>query len=70
MMIAYLPTYVIGDMKNAKMMCYADDCNMYVHAESLALLKSVLETLSERMISYCQDTGLILNNEKTQLMVF
>ena len=64
-MIANLPNSVIGDMKRAKMMCYADDCTIYVHAKSLELLKSDLETLVQRMILYCQKTGLILNNENT-----
>ena len=67
-MIADLPSYVISDMEMAKMMSYADDCNIYVSAKSLDVLKSKLETLSKRMISYCQKTGLILNNEKTQLL--
>ena len=68
-MISDLPTSVIGDMASAKMMSYADDCNMYVHAKSLEILKFLLKTLSRRMISYCLSTGLILNNEKTQLLV-
>ena len=67
-MIADLPTYVISDMEMANMMSYADDCNIYVYAKSLGMLKYKLETLSKRMILYCQKTGLILNNEKTQLM--
>ena len=39
LMIADLPNYVISDMESAKMMCYADDCNMCVHAKSLDVLK-------------------------------
>ena len=68
-MIANLPNSVIGDMETAKMMCYADDCTMYTHAKSLEVLKSNLEKLFRRMMLYCQETGLILKNEKTQLLV-
>lgn len=64
-MIADLPTSVISDMESDNMMSYADNCSMYVCARSLDLLKFCLETLSKRIISYCRDTGLILNNEKT-----
>ena len=52
-MVSDLPSCVIGDMTNAKMMSYADDCNIYVHAKSLKALQSKLEILSERIISYC-----------------
>ena len=69
MMISDLPTSVIGDMKMAKMMSYADDCNFYVHDKSLVILKSKIKTLSKRMIAYCQKTGLVLNSGKTQLLV-
>ena len=68
-MIANLPSSVISDMKNASIMSYADDCNIYVHAKSLNILRSDIEILSKRMISYCQKTGLVLNNDKTQLLV-
>ena len=68
-MIADLPKFVIGDMTMANIMSYADDCNIYVHAKSLDTLKYKLETLARRMITYCQITGLVLNNEKTQLLV-
>ena len=69
MMIANLPTYVIGNMKKARIMSYADDCTIYVHAETLQILKINIEILANRMISFCKDTGLILNSEKTQLLV-
>ena len=32
-------------------------------------MKKTIETLSTRMISYCQNTGLVLNKDKTQLLV-
>ena len=56
-------------MKMAEMMSYTDDCSIYVYGKSLDILKFRIETLSKRMITYCQKTGLILNNEKTQLLV-
>lgn len=68
-MIADLPSSVIGDMERASIMPYADDCNIYVYAKSLSMLKSDLEIRSRNMISYCNKNGSILNSEKTQLLV-
>ena len=68
-MIADMPRFVIGDMANAKMTGYADDSTVYVHTKHVDELKTDLEILSNRMISYCQSAGLILNNNKTQLLV-
>jgi hypothetical protein len=69
LMVADMPQYVIGNMLNAKMMAYADDSTLYVRAKSLELLKADLKRLSNRMISYCRSAGLVLNSEKTQLLV-
>ena len=60
---------VIGEMKNAKMMAYADNSTIYVRSKNLNSLKSDLEELSKRMISYCHSVGLILNNSKTQRLI-
>ena len=68
-MVADMPKSVIGEMKNAKMMAYADDTTIYVRSKSLNSLKSDLEELSKRMISYCHSVGLILNNSKTQRLI-
>ena len=68
-MVADMPKYVIGDLPNAKMTTYADDSEIHVHAKNVEQLKIKLEILSNRMISYCQSTGLVLNNDKTQLLV-
>jgi len=68
-MIADMQKYVIGDSPNANLMAYADDSTLYAHANSMDLLREDLERLSDRMISYCQGTGLVLNNDKTQLLV-
>ena len=69
LMIADLPNSVIGDLTRASMMSYADDCTIYVRSKTLDILKSDIEFLSGKMISYCRKTGLVLNNEKTQLLV-
>ena len=51
------------------MTAYADDSAMYVRAKNLDQLKINLEKVSSRMISYCKNTGLVLNSDKTQLLV-
>jgi len=68
-MIADMHRHVIGDSPNANLMAYADDSTIYAHAKSMDLLRTDLERLSDRMISYSQDTGLVLNKDKTQLLV-
>ena len=49
-------------------MAYADDSTIYAHADNMDLLRVDLERLSNQIISYCQGTGLVLNNDKTQLL--
>ena len=68
-MVADMPKFVIDSEPNAKMTGYADDSTFYVHAKTVGLLKTKLERLSNRMISYCCNSGLILNNDKTQFLV-
>jgi hypothetical protein len=68
-MIADMHRHVIGDSPNANLMAYADDSTIYAHAKSMDLLRTDLERLSDRMITYSQDTGLVLNKDKTQLLV-
>ena len=68
-MIADMQRSVIGDSPNANLMAYADDSTLYAHAKNLDLLRVDLERLSDKMISYCQGTGLVLNKDKTQLLV-
>ena len=50
-------------------MCYADDSTLYLSAESKESLKSNLELMSNRMIRYCNDNGLVINSDKTKLML-
>ena len=68
-MIADMPRSVIGDIPGAIMTGYADNSAVYVSAKNVNQLKVRLERVSSSMISYCQDTGLILNTDKTQLLV-
>ena len=67
-MVADLPEYVTNGTPNAKMMCYADDSTLYQTAKSKESLKSDLEMMSKKMISYCNDNGLIINSSKTKLL--
>ena len=60
---------VIGNVPNAKMVSFADDSTVYVHAKNVQQMKNALEIMSDKMITYCQNTGLVLNNDKTQLLV-
>ena len=68
-MIADMPKRVLGNMGNAKTTGYADDSTVYTHAKNAKLMKKELEILANRMTSYCQSSGLILNSDKTQLLV-
>ena len=61
----HMPDYVIGNTPNAKMIGYADDNIYSLYAFQM---KHGLESVSNRMISYCLRAGLILNNDKTQLL--
>ena len=68
-MVADMPKYVIGDTPNAKTIGYANDSIVYIHSKCIDSLKHGLESVSNRMISYCYSAGLILNNDKTQLLI-
>ena len=68
-MVADMPKYVIGNTPNSKMVGYGDDSTAYVHSKDVCSLKHNLENISNRMITYCHNAGLVLNNDKTQLLV-
>ena len=68
-MVADMPRFVLDGVSNAKMVGYADDSTMYVHAKDMKLLQAGLQRIPNRMISYCNSAGLILNHDKTQLLV-
>ena len=67
--VADMQNFVLRNLTNAKMTGYADDSTAYVRAKNNESLKGNLEDVSSSMISYCQNTRLILNNNKTQLLV-
>ena len=68
-MVADLPGFVTNDTSNGKTMSYADDSSLYASSKDLSALKADLERMSEQMISYRRKAGLILNSDKTQLLV-
>ena len=68
-MVADMPRFVLDKVPNAKMTSCADDSTAYVHANNFDLMKTDLETVSSCMISYCSKAGLVLNSDKTQLLV-
>ena len=67
-MVADLPRYVtqgIPNNVNAKMTCYADDSTVYASSKSAISLQAGLERMSDRMIAYCKEAGLVINSDKT-----
>jgi hypothetical protein len=71
-MVANLPSYVThGAPKNVKvnMMCYGDDSTLYASSKSITLLLEELERMSDRMLTYYREVGLVINSEKTQMIV-
>ena len=71
-MVADLPRYVthgISSDVTAKMTCYADDSTLYVSSKNTASLLLELERMSARMLAYCKETCLVINSDKTQLLV-
>ena len=70
-MVADLPGYVTQGIHNdvtVNMICYADDCTLYASSKSIVLLRKNLELMSDRMIVYCSQSGLVINEAKTQMM--
>ena len=68
-MVADLPGYVTEGTVNAKMCNYCDDSTLYTISKSKETLKSELERMATRMIDYCNRNGLIINSDKTQLLI-
>ena len=50
-------------------MSYADDSTLSVKCKSKETLKAELERMAMRMKDYCSRNGLIMNSDKTQLLV-
>ena len=71
-MVADLPSYVTHGYEsviNAKMMCYADDSTLDASSKCVHTLQNGLAKMSEQMLSYCKQVGLVINSDKTQLLV-
>jgi hypothetical protein len=47
---------------------YADDTTVYVKSKNLEHLKEELEILGIKMVNFCNENGLILNGDKTQIL--
>jgi hypothetical protein len=70
--VADLPAFVTNGAPNdvnAKMMCYADNSTLYVSSKSTVSLREELERMSDRMLTYCKENGLVINGNKTQMLV-
>ena len=50
------------------MVGYADDTTVYVKAKNLEHLRQELQALGRIMVDYCNENGLVLNGQKTQLL--
>ena len=50
-------------------MGYADDTTVYVKSRSIDHLILEMEWVGTKMINYCNDNGLILNCQKTQILM-
>ena len=71
-MVADLTGYVTcgtPDSVCAKMMCWADDSIVYASSKCTLSLQNELERMSDRMIHYCKEVGLVINSDKTQILV-
>ena len=71
-MVSELPGYVTNGAQenvNAKMVCYADDSTLYASSKCEDSLRIELERMSNRMLTFCRRVGLVINSDKTQMMV-
>lgn len=69
-MIHDMPKYLISDslMSSSRVVGYADDTTVYAKSKSLEQLKARLQIGANNMVMYCNDNGLILNSQKTQIL--
>ena len=65
-----MPKFLTRDtqMTSSKVVGYADDATAYVKAKSIENLTGELEWLGSQMVTYCNQNGLKLNSQKTQIM--
>ena len=71
-MVSELPGYVTNGVQgnvDANMICYADDSTLYASSKCEVSLRNELERMSNRMLTFCRQVGLVINSDKTQLMV-
>ena len=53
---------------SSKVVGYADDTTVYVKAKNPEHLREELQALGRIMVDYCNENGLVLNGQKTQLL--
>ena len=71
-MVAALPDYItqgITGKVKSHMMCYADDSTLYASSKCIDSLVLELERMCDRMLAYCKEVGLVINSDKTQMLV-
>ena len=60
---------IISGVPGAALMSYADDTTVWASAKNIDVLKVRLDSLAEKFVAYTAQAGLVLNADKTQLMV-
>ena len=71
-MVSELPSYVtygVSKNVNVNMMCYADDSTLYASSKCEVSLQRELERMSNRLLTYCRRVELVINSDKTQMLV-
>ena len=65
-----MPKFLTRDtqMTSSKVVGYADDATAYVKAKTIENLSGELKWLGSQMVTYCNQNGLKLNSQKTQIM--
>ena len=53
---------------SSKVVGYADDTTVYVKGKNPEHLRMELQSLGRMMVDYCDENGLVLNGQKTQLL--
>ena len=70
-MISDMPKILKRESSSAssKVVGFADDTTVYSKALSIKELKNEMEIVGNNMITYCNANGLILNSQKTQIIM-
>jgi hypothetical protein len=53
---------------SSRVVGFADDTTVYVKSKNCEQLSVELERLGKKMVNYCNENGLILNGQKTQIL--